>query len=321
MPVVKMPNGDLVEFPNDMPDEEIGSFIQSKFPDAFKTTALGQVGETLKAIPRGFARSLLTAGEGAAELADAVTNKVGLENLIDSGDDNALVAAARQGQKALNESWLGVDDAYQDAWMTKFGEGLGSMASFLTPGGALKLAGIGSRAARLGATVPLVQAIGSGEGIQRVEQARAEGIEVSEAQEDAAVLLGAAIGLTELAPVDRLLRGLDRSKLSDDLKINIMQRLASAMGSGGVEALQETSASLMQDLAEREIYNPDLQLGQEAWDSFTVGGAVGFTADLVLNAMGVRRDTTRKSRKKQTSFKKETKKKKDGKQSGGNMNL
>ena len=259
-----------------------------------ETTALGQVGETLKAIPRGFARSLLTAGEGAAELADAVTNKVGLENLIDSGDDNALVAAARQGQKALNESWLGVDDAYQDAWMTKFGEGLGSMASFLTPGGALKLAGIGSRAAQLGATATLAAPIGAGEQVQRVEQARAEGIDVSEAQEDASVLFGAAIGLTELAPVDRLLRGLDPSKLSDDLKINIMQRLASAMGSGGVEALQETSASLMQDLAEREIYNPDLQLGQEAWDSFTIGGAVGFTADLVLNAMGARRNTTLK---------------------------
>jgi hypothetical protein len=270
--------------------EDIVPHLLSKSNDPEEPTTLGQVGETLKAIPRGFARSLLTAGEGAGELADAVTNKIGLENLIDSGDDNALVSAARQGQKALNESWLGVDDAYQDAWMTKFGEGLGSMASFLTPGGALKLAGIGGRAAQLGATATLAAPIGSGEGIQRVDQARAEGIEVSEAQEDAAVLFGAAIGLTELAPVDRLLRGLDPNKLSDDLIVNIMQRLSSAMGSGGLEALQETSASLMQDLAEREIYNPDLQLGQEAWDSFTVGGAVGFTADLVLNAMGVRRN-------------------------------
>ena len=290
MPVVEMPNGDLVEFPDDMPNEEIGSFIQSKFPEAFETTVMGQVGETLKAIPRGFASSFLTAAEGAGELADAVTNKIGLENLIDSGDENALVSAARQGQKALNDTWVGVDDAYQDAWMTKFGEGLGSMATFLTPGAALKIAGIGGRAAQLGAGATLAAPIGSGEGIQRVDQARAEGIEVSEDQEDAAVLFGAAIGLTELAPVDRLLRGLDPSKLSNDLKVNIMQRLSSAMGSGGVEALQETSASLMQDLVEREIYNPDLQLGKEAWDSFTVGGAVGFTADLVLNAMGVRRN-------------------------------
>ena len=89
--------------------------------DPEEPTALGQVGETLKAIPRGFGRTLLTAAEGAGELADAVTNKIGLEGLVDSGDDNALVAAARQGQKALNESFLGVDDLYQDQWMTKFG--------------------------------------------------------------------------------------------------------------------------------------------------------------------------------------------------------
>ena len=189
MPVVEMPNGDLVEFPDDMPDEEIGSFIQSRFPDAFapqETTALGQVGETLKAIPRGFGRTLLTAAEGAGELADAATNFVGLENLIDSGDDNALVSAARQGQKALNESWLGVDDAYQDEWLTKFGAGLGCMATFFTPTAALRLAGLTGRATKT--TAALASATGSGEQAQRIEQARAEGLDVTGGQEDTAIL-------------------------------------------------------------------------------------------------------------------------------------
>ena len=290
MPVVEMPNGDLVEFPDDMPNEEIGSFIQSKFPDAFapkETTALGQVGETLKAIPRGFGRTLLTAAEGAGELADAATNFVGLENLIDSGDDNALVSAARQGQKALNESWLGVDDAYQDEWLTKFGEGLGSMATFFTPTAALRLAGLTGRATKT--TAALASATGSGEQAQRIEQARAEGLDVTGGQEDTAILTGAIIGLSELAPVERILRGIDPGKATDDVKTVIMKRLSSAFASGGMEALQETSASLLQDLAEREIYNPDVDFGQEALDSFTIGGAVGFTADLVVNAMAGRR--------------------------------
>ena len=290
MPVVEMPNGDLVEFPDDMPDEEIGSFIQSRFPDAFapqETTALGQVGETLKAIPRGFGRTLLTAAEGAGELADAATNFVGLENLIDSGDDNALVSAARQGQKALNESWLGVDDAYQDEWFTKFGEGLGSMATFFTPTAALRLAGLTGRATKT--TAALASATGSGEQAQRIEQARAEGLDVTGGQEDTAILTGAIIGLSELAPVERILRGIDPGKATDDVKTVIMKRLSSAFASGGMEALQETSASLLQDLAEREIYNPDVDFGQEALDSFTIGGAVGFTADLVVNAMAGRR--------------------------------
>ena len=32
MPVVRMPNGDLVRFPDEMPREEIRGLIQSKFP-------------------------------------------------------------------------------------------------------------------------------------------------------------------------------------------------------------------------------------------------------------------------------------------------
>lgn len=38
MPTVKMPNGDLVRFPDDMPKEKITAFIQEKFPDAFRAS-------------------------------------------------------------------------------------------------------------------------------------------------------------------------------------------------------------------------------------------------------------------------------------------
>ena len=62
MPTVRVPDGRLVNFPDDMANDEIKGIIKEKFPEAFETTAFGQVGETLKAIPRGFARSLLTAG-------------------------------------------------------------------------------------------------------------------------------------------------------------------------------------------------------------------------------------------------------------------
>ena len=268
--------------------EDIVPHLLSKSNDPEEPTVLGQVGETLKAIPRGFGRTLLTAAEGAGELADAVTNKIGLEGLVDSGDDNALVAAARQGQKSLNESFLGVDDLYQDQWMTKFGEGLGSMATFFTPTAALRIAGLTGRATKT--TAALASATGSGEQAQRIEQARAEGIDVTGGQEDTAILTGAIIGLSELAPVERILRGIDPGKATDDLKTVVMKRLSSAFASGGMEALQETSASLLQDLTEREIYNPDVDFGQDALDSFTIGGSVGFTADLVLNAMAGRRN-------------------------------
>jgi hypothetical protein len=61
-------------------------------------TVLGQVGETLKAVPRGFANTFLSAGEGLAELADAATNVVGLKDAIDTGEENELVKASRAGR-------------------------------------------------------------------------------------------------------------------------------------------------------------------------------------------------------------------------------
>ena len=298
MPTIRMPDNRLVAFPDDMPKEEILGLIRQKYPDEFEPeerTVLGQIGETAKAIPRGFGRTLLSAAEGAAELADAVTNKVGLENLIDSGDDNALVAAARQGQKAINDSFLGADDLYQDAWLTKFGEGLGSMATFLTPGGALKLAGIASTPLRVGATGALASTQGVGEAVQRVQQARDEGLEVTGDQEDNAALFGALVGLSELAPVERLFRGIRPVDATDDLKTALMKRFSSALASGGVEGLQEVVASASQDLIERGIYNPDADFGEGAIENLTIGSAVGFTADLVLNAMAGRRNANLKA--------------------------
>ena len=38
MPVVRMPNGDKVRFPDDMPADEIKHLILKKFPDVHKDT-------------------------------------------------------------------------------------------------------------------------------------------------------------------------------------------------------------------------------------------------------------------------------------------
>ena len=82
-------------------------------PFADQRTATGQAFETIKGVGRGFGGSFLTAAEGLAELADAGTNALGYEDLIDSGDENALVKAARSGQEAIQDA-IGADRAYQD---------------------------------------------------------------------------------------------------------------------------------------------------------------------------------------------------------------
>jgi len=258
-------------------------------------TVLGQVGETFKGAGRGFAGAFLSAGEGLAELADAATNVVGLKDAIDSGKENELVKASRAGRDWISNSALGVDPNYADAWWTKFGEGVGSMASFLTPTVGLRALGAAGKATRLGmgtrelgAAATLATGAGAGEQAQRVDAARAQGIDVSEGQEDAAVALGSLIGASEIAPIAQILKRVP-SNITPADKSRILDLLQRSIRGGAEEAVQESGAGLLQDLTERGIYNENLPIGQSFWDDLTVGGAVGAFTDFVVNAAAGRR--------------------------------
>jgi hypothetical protein len=87
-----------------------------------------------KAVTRGLGGALLSSAAGLAELADIATDRLGFEDLIDSGEDNELIRLADAGQEALQET-LGASEPYRDLWFTKFGEGVGSIGSFFLPTG------------------------------------------------------------------------------------------------------------------------------------------------------------------------------------------
>ena len=256
-----------------------------------KRTTGGQLFESAKGVGRGFANAFLTAGEGLAELADAATDFVGAEDLIDSGEDNALVMAAREGRAAVDEA-MGADSAYRDTWATKFGEGLGSFASFFTPAGAIKLlgmAGKGATALKATGMGSLAAGTGAGEAAQRIEAARDRGIEVTDDQENLAVLGGTVVGFSELITPSRLLKRI--SGKGDKLPSGIKERLSSALRSGTEEGLQEVSASIAQDAIQKNVYDPNFEIaGGNLFEEFTIGGAIGAGADLVLNAAAGRRN-------------------------------
>jgi hypothetical protein len=283
----------LVDFDDAMTDEEIVYAIEN---DILKTSVVDQGIEFAKAIPRGFAGSFLSAAEGLAELADAGTNAIGLDDLIDSGDDNELVRLAREGRNAINEGFLKSDVKYQDEWSTKFGEGLGSLASFFTPAGAVKLAGLAGKAAsttQLAGGLTLAGGAGAGDQAQRIQAARDAGIEVSEGEEDASIGLGTLVGFSELAPVGRLLSKISKSA-PKQVQDNIKSRLLSGLKSGGFEAFQEVTANIAQNAIERGIYNENLAVNDSMADllksdEFTVGAASGFVADMVLTSIALRR--------------------------------
>ena len=65
---------------------------------------IGLGGEIVKGVGRGFTKGLLSSGAGLAEIADAATDLVGLDDLIDSGDENELIRLANEGKKGIVES-------------------------------------------------------------------------------------------------------------------------------------------------------------------------------------------------------------------------
>lgn len=296
---VNTPDGKLIDVthPDGAPEDQIIGYAQQQYaldPSIAydPTTALGTLGETLKGVPRGVANSLISTGEGLFQLADAGLNLVGLEDVIDDEDEDSVLNLARQGREALNESFLGVDQGYQDSFGTKFGEGLGSFFTFLGPGLLGKVAGLTGKAltaAQLGGAGTLAVGAGAGDQSQRIAQARAQGIDIDPDTEDAAIAIGGAIGLTELAPVERLFKGLPAEVAGQSLAKSIIPRLTNAAKTGGVEAVQELTAGLLQDFTARGLYDPNTPIGESAWDDLTVGGAVGAAADLVVNYAAGRR--------------------------------
>ena len=302
MITAQLHDGTTLEFPDgtadDVVDRTVKNYIkEQEDPFVNERTVAGSAAEFGKAIPRAFAGSFLSAAEGLAELADAGTNFVGLDELIDSGDDNELVRLAREGRESINSGVLGADEAYQDQWSTKFGEGVGSLASFFTPAGAVKLAGLAGKAAtgtQLAGGLTLAGGAGAGDQAQRIQAARDQGIEVSQEQEDASIGFGTLVGFSELAPVAGLLRKISRTA-PKQVQDNIRSRLLSGLKSGGFEGLQEVTANIAQNAIERGIYNENLAVDKSminalTSDEFTVGAASGFLADMVLTSVALRRN-------------------------------
>lgn len=247
-----------------------------------------------KGLVRGFGSGLLSAGAGLAELADVGTDLIGLDDLIDSGDENELIRLANEGKQALNES-LGLGDAYKDNYLVKLSEGLGSIGSFFVPGGAFGLGakglGAAARGQRIAATVGATGAgvgAGASEQADRVAAARARGEEVSAGQEDLAIALGGFVGASEaIAPLN-VLKKIARFK-NPRKNEEAFNAVSSAVAEGVVEGTQEVAASLLQNAIEDGVYSDNVNYTESLWDDFTVGAGSGALLDAITSGVTRRR--------------------------------
>jgi len=312
-----LPDGKYIEI-EDNPSREyvigLQNFLAEQYPDYYTPykeevdpTVVGRASEFTKGVAKGLAGGFI----GGAE---------GLVNFFDSGNDSAIGDGLRGMQRYLNESLLPTEEGYEDLYTTKLGQGLGSFASFFVPGfGAAKVLNTTEKLRRLGnlrakatelseiqkidkmiravqrgptiASASLAVPLGISEQGDRIEQARQLGEEVSPFREFAAETAGGLIGLTELFAPDRLLRKITKS---DGEVLDVAARIRSALGTGTVEAVQETMASIMQDAVARGLYSDEIPIGDSMFDDFTVGGGTGAIADLLVRGFTGRRPIANK---------------------------
>ena len=291
MALYTLPDGSQIDLPENLTDQQkevIKNYLAEKYPSEFgERTFGGQALEVAKGIPRGFISGLSSAVEGVGEL-------IGLEGLAQS---------QRDFQQSLRESnLLGADKRYEDTYVSKLGEGLGSFASFFVPStlAAKSVGAIGkggkalsqAERAKEGAkratyTAGAIAApIGVSEQTDRIREAEELGEEVSFGEKKFAQLAGLGVGLTELLPAERLFKILRRVPKSTGQELRITDRLTSAFKQGGAEGLQEAGAQILQDVVARGVYSDELPIGQSAADEFSVGAGVGFIADLAVRGRG-----------------------------------
>jgi len=215
-----------------------------RHPEAgVERTIGGYAKEALKAIPRGLVQGLEQATTGAAAL-------------LPEDFEKPVVAKARElAERFSPTAGLG----YEEAIPTKLGEGLGSMGTFLIPGG-------------LPARTAMAGAMGAGEARQRAQKAGATPEEIS-----SATAQGILPGLTDILPVERLINGLGKTAIN-----GITTRLVRMAETGGMEGAQEMAQNIGQNII-AQGYDPTQGTFTGTGEAGAYGAGVGAVAQGLLD--------------------------------------
>ncbi len=228
---------------------------------------------------------------------------LGIASLFTARPEETAAGKFSTGARDVIQDVLGIDPTKEATTAETGASALGSLGSFLVPGlGAVKVAkgiGMGIRGAgAAGSAASGLQgaALGAGEQAQRaMAQERATGQRISDTSRQSAQLLGGAIGLTELLPLQRFLGPLEKilakvplskaGAASELIEIGVK----GAIKSGTAEGAQEAISQLAQNLVEKGIYNPELDATEGLLGNAAAGGFAGGTVDAILQMMAGRK--------------------------------
>lgn len=249
---------------------------QQSHDDINPLSAVEQVFNVARSVPAGAARGLGGIASGAGELLDIGARATGLGTLsrlvreATGIDPNVALDVAGsfkvlgKGGKAIADA-IGVDPANRN-FATDVGEGIGQLLQQIgvqiATGGTASLATLFAQGADAMAT-------------------KTEKDNASQAMRDTAVLTGSAItALTEKYGVDALL-----NRVPPAIKNNALRWVADKLVAGGIEATQEITEGVLQDLVRVALTNPDADIGDGA---LYEGGVAATSAAIVRAALGVR---------------------------------
>jgi hypothetical protein len=208
------------------------------------------------------------------------------------------------GQGITDAARTGIDYAIgtpEDNIAGKSGQAIGSIGSYFLGGAGvakgLSALGKSTKAQRIGGTAAAAT-MGVGQGSQNQVDRIARFIEQGgdPTERDLAILTGGAIGASEALPISKLfgvianmLKKVPKEAKESAIK-SIGQRLKSAGKVGLAEGAQEVGAAIAQDLTEKGLYNPDLDISQSAYsDDAIYGGGAGATFSFLLETVAGRR--------------------------------
>ena len=281
-------------------DTQIAQFLsQYELEQEEDKNIFDHVGDFLGGVGTGIASTPLLAAEGAAGLAYAIA-----PDLFPSIEESDVVEFSRAARQDV-QAFIG-GDAQSDAYGV--GNALGSFATFLIPGvGGAALAakglaatgkGLASTGKALtatgkvvgwGGTGTLAVGAGAGEQVESILAAQERfGKEIPELDKRLSIIMGGGVGLTEIAPL-RIPLGMIAAKLSKKTvtaaqKNQILRRVGNVFLAGGAEGAQEAIAGVLQDLISKNMYDPNLEIGESWASDLGYGGSAGAIFQGILQA-------------------------------------
>jgi hypothetical protein len=289
--------GGFIDFSDDASDEEINSYLKSRFSAPAQAQQVAAPEE-----PTGPDESSIL-GRLAYGFGTGLTNiPGGIAALALPAEKAAQTTAGQfseEARKYLQETF-GIDPTKDPTAAQQAAEALGSVASFLVPGsavakGASLIGRTASLAGRAGTATAAAQgvALGSGARAEKIQNQLASGMEISEEDQLAAQRLDGFIGSLEAAPIGRffgpittLLSKVPVAKAPIVEQI-VKSRLARITKAGAAEGAQEVASGIANDLVEYGVYNPDVEFGQDLLSNAGTGAFAGsFVEGLVQLAAG-----------------------------------